>query len=155
MASRPISDDTDRTRIDALNGARDFWLSCGHHLLERSADGRLLLTDEFLKAYLARPELMPPPQACGAEREVHATLMRDPRRPIVASQISAMADPDARENWQFAIAWRDHLLSEPSLESAYLSIVRNRLPFPPLFLDHLVQLILRNALTIAGMPWCS
>lgn len=146
MASRPISDDTDRTRIDALNGPRDFWLSCGHHLLERGADGRLVLTDEFLKAYLARPELMPPPQACGAEREVHATLMRDPRRPIVTSQITAMADPDARENWQFAIAWRDHLLSEPSLESAYLSIVRNRLPFPPLFLDHLAQLILRNAL---------
>jgi hypothetical protein len=63
-----------------------------------------------------------------------------------ASQITAIADLDAQENWQFAIAWRDHLLSEPSLESAYPSIVRNRLPFPPLFIDHLVQLILRNAL---------
>lgn len=132
--------------MDALNGPRDFWLSCGHHLLDRSGDGRLVLTDEFLKAYLARPELMPPPQACDAEREMHATLMCDPRRPIAASQITAMADLDARENWQFAIAWRDHLLTEPSLESAYLSIVRDRLPFPPLFLDHLVQLILRNAL---------
>lgn len=132
--------------MDALNGPRDFWLSCGHHLLDRSGDGRLVLTDEFLKAYLARPELLPPPQACDAEREIHARLMCDPRRPIAASQITAMADLDARENWQFAIAWRDHLLSEPSLESAYLSIVRDRLPFPPLFLDHLVQLILRNAL---------
>lgn len=132
--------------MDAPNGSRDFWLSCGHHLLDRGADGRLVLTDDFLKAYLARPELMPPPEACGAEREIHATLMRVPRRPIAASQITAIADLDARENWQFAIAWRDHLLSEPSLESAYLSIVRNRLPIPPLFLDHLAQLILRNAL---------
>lgn len=132
--------------MNALNGPCDFWLSCGHHLLDRGADGRLVPTDEFLKAYLARPELMPPPQACGAEREIHATLMRDPRRPIAASQITVIADQDARENWQFAVAWRDHLLSEPSLESAYLSIIRNRLPFPPLFLDQLVQLILRNAL---------
>ena len=36
----------------------------------RAAD--LLLTDEFLKVYLARPELMPPPEACAAERALHA-----------------------------------------------------------------------------------
>jgi hypothetical protein len=41
---------------------RDFWLACGHHLTERNADGHLLVTDEFLKAYLARPELAPPPR---------------------------------------------------------------------------------------------
>jgi hypothetical protein len=38
----------------------DFWLSCGHHLLDRDGAGRMVVTDEFLKAYLARPELMPP-----------------------------------------------------------------------------------------------
>src|SRR6202007_2585727 len=48
--------------------SRDFWLSCGHHLLDRDAAGRLLVTDEFLKVYLARPELVPPPEACAAER---------------------------------------------------------------------------------------
>src|SRR5438876_958254 len=46
---------------------RDFWLACGHHLTERNADGHLLITDEFLKAYLARPELAPPPEACAVE----------------------------------------------------------------------------------------
>ncbi len=34
---------------------KDFWLSCGHHLTDRDTDGGLLVTDEFLKAYLARP----------------------------------------------------------------------------------------------------
>ena len=29
----------------------DFWLSCGHHLIDRDASGRLLPTDAFLKAY--------------------------------------------------------------------------------------------------------
>jgi hypothetical protein len=37
----------------------DFWLSCGHHLLDRDEGGGLVATDEFLKAYLARPELAP------------------------------------------------------------------------------------------------
>jgi hypothetical protein len=40
---------------------KDFWLSCGHHLLDRDAGGGLVATDEFLKVYLARPELAPPP----------------------------------------------------------------------------------------------
>ncbi|MFZ0848710.1 MAG: DUF6352 family protein, partial [Hyphomicrobiaceae bacterium] len=50
----------------------DFWLSCGHHLLDRDPGGGLRLTDEFLKAYLARPELAPPAGACAAERALHA-----------------------------------------------------------------------------------
>src|SRR5437763_578866 len=38
---------------------KDFWISCGHHLLDRNANGGLVVTDEFLKAYFARLELMP------------------------------------------------------------------------------------------------
>jgi hypothetical protein len=51
-----------------VSALRDFWLSCGHHLLDRDAAGKLLVTDEFLKAYLARPELVPPPEACDGTR---------------------------------------------------------------------------------------
>ena len=58
---------------------KDFWLSCGHHLLDREDGGGLLVTDEFLKVYLARPELTPPPEACAAERALHAKLLADPR----------------------------------------------------------------------------
>ncbi len=39
----------------------DFWISSGHHLLDRDEGGGLRVTDEFLKLYLARPELLPPP----------------------------------------------------------------------------------------------
>ena len=78
---------------------KDFWLSCGHHLLDRDAGGGLVVTDEFLKAYLARPELAPPPEACVVERTLHAALLADPRRPVGAADIAAIADADARENW--------------------------------------------------------
>ena len=38
----------------------DFWLSCGHHFLDRNESGGYVVTDDFLKVYLARPELLPP-----------------------------------------------------------------------------------------------
>ena len=82
----------------------DFWISCGHHLLDRDEGGGLLVTDEFLKVYLARPELVPPPEACAVERTLHAALLADPRMPVSASDIAAIADADARENWQMLVA---------------------------------------------------
>src|SRR6202011_1654124 len=92
----------------AQGGAmRDFWLSCGHHLLDRDAGGGLVVTDDFLKVYLARPELTPPPEACAVEKTLHATLMTDPRRAVASDEIGAIADADARENWQVLIAFRD------------------------------------------------
>ena len=126
---------------------KDFWLSCGHHLLDHDEGGGLLVTDEFLKVYLARPELAPPPEACAVERTLHATLLAEPQRAISASDIAAMADADARENWTVLIAFRDHLMRHKTLEAAYLDLVRNGLgSTPPLFLNQLVNLILRNAL---------
>jgi hypothetical protein len=125
----------------------DFWLSCGHHLLDRDAGGGgLLLTDEFLKVYLARPELAPPPEACVVEKTLHAALLADPRRPVGADQIAAIADADARENWQVMIAFRDRLMRHKTLEAAYLDIVRTGAKVPHIFLNQLVHVILRNAL---------
>jgi hypothetical protein len=126
---------------------KDFWLSCGHHLTDRDADGGLLVTDEFLKAYLARPELAPPPEACAAERRLHTTLLADPRRGIGVGGIGSIADADARENWQLLVAFRDHLVHHKTLEAAYLDLIRRKLgDTPPLFLNQLVHVILRNAL---------
>jgi Family of unknown function (DUF6352) len=126
---------------------KDFWLSCGHHLLDRADGGGLLLTDEFLKAYLARPELAVPPDACAGERNLHRALLENPRRAVAAREIAAIADPDARENFELLIAFRDRLLAQPTLEAAYLSLARNGVGgTPPLFLNHLMHVILRNAL---------
>jgi hypothetical protein len=126
---------------------KDFWIACGHHLLDHHASGGLVVTDEFLKAYFARPELMPPDDACEVERRLHRELLADPRRAIAAAAVAAIADPDARENWQFVLAFRDLLLRQPTLEAAYLALVRSgSINLPPLFLNQLVQVILRNAL---------
>lgn len=126
---------------------KDFWISSGHHLLDRDASGGLRPTDEFLKLYLARPELVPPPGACAVERTLHGALMANPRMPVSAPDLAAIADADARENWQLLIAFRDLLLRHDTLEGAYTELMRKGAGHtPPLFVNQLVHVILRNAL---------
>src|SRR3954471_14848644 len=133
---------------------KDFWISCGHHLLDRNASGGLVVTDEFLKAYFARPELMPPEDACAVERSLHRELLADPRRPVGTGELAALADADARENWKFVLAFRDLLLRHSTLEAAYLDVIRlGSIPLPPLFINQLVHVILRNALDGCDDPF--
>jgi hypothetical protein len=133
---------------------KDFWLSCGHHLLDRNEGGGLVVTDDFLKVYFARPELAPPPEACVVERALHAALLEEPRRKVEADEIAAMADEDARENWQAVLEFRDHLLKHPTLEAAYLALIRGGVGrTPPLFLNQLVHVILRNVLDECEDPF--
>ena len=132
----------------------DFWIACGHHLLDRDEGGGLRVTDDFLKAYFARPELMPPDDACPVERRLHRELLAEPRQTVGADEIAAIVDADARENWRFVLAFRDLLLRHPTLEAAYLASVRSGAnDLPPLFVNQLVHVILRNALDGCDDPF--
>jgi hypothetical protein len=125
----------------------DFWIASGHHLVDRSEAGGLVLTDTLLKAWLARPELVPPEEACDAERALHTMLLADPLRPITEAVVAPLADADARENFTVFGAFRDRLLGAASLEAAYNDFARNGAHgTPPIFLQQLAQLCLRNAL---------
>ena len=132
----------------------DFWVSSGHHLVDRDEAGRLVVTDDFLKVYLARPEVVPPDEACIVERAVHQRLMRDPRAPVETAEVGDIADRDARENWRHLLAFRNHLLRHPTLEAAYLALARApKVTVPPLFLNQLVHVILRNLLDAERDPF--
>lgn len=133
-----------RTHHDS---GHEFWVSSGHLLLQRTSDGQLGITEEFLKAFYARPEVLPPPEACDAERALHARLMIAPTDIVTPGEIAAMQDPDARENWTMLIAFRDLLMAAGTVERAYLRLVRDGMSgTPPLFVNQLVHAILRNAL---------
>lgn len=126
----------------------DFWASSAHHLVERNEAGRLVATDALLKAYLARPEIVPPPEACAAERALHARLLIAPRDPVSARDVAALADPDARENVAQLLAFRDLLLAQPTLEEAYRALALDAAraaATPPLFMAQLAQLVARAA----------
>lgn len=125
---------------------REFWVASGHQLTSVDRDGRMRVTDALILAWLARPEIVPPPEACATERALHARLMAAPTAPVSMVELAAMADPDARENWGFLLAMRDALLRAGSVEAGYLDLVRSGTRLPVMFYDQLVQLILRNAL---------
>jgi hypothetical protein len=133
---------------------REFWVASGHHLTRRADHGGLVATPELIMAYLARPELMPPPDACAAERNLHASLLADPLRSVAREDIAALADADARENWGFMINFRDRLVAAPSLEAVYAALARGgAADLPPIFLSQLCHLILRNALEGCDDPY--
>jgi hypothetical protein len=123
---------------------KDFWRSSGYHLLERTKDGRLAPTDDFLRAYLQRAELAPVTESCDAERALHAALLEDPRMAVPDTRL---ADPDARDNFVLFLRFRDHLLAHDTVEGAYLALFRSGdIALPSLFIDQLTHAILRNML---------
>jgi len=126
--------------------ARDFWLSSGFHLLERDAAGRLLVTDDFLRAYLLRPEIRPVEASGPNEIGLHQGLLDEPRRPVAAPEIESIEDRDAQFNYRVWLEFRDRLLGAASVEACYRGLFDAALRTPPLFIDQLVQIIVRNVL---------
>jgi hypothetical protein len=125
----------------------DFWLSCGYRLLVPGSDGRLTVTNDFLRSYLVRPELAPVTESCPAEWTLHDALLADPRRAVADDELTAIADADARENYRIWLRFRARLLAAPSLESAYAGLFQgDGVDVPPLFVHQLTQVILRHIL---------
>lgn len=130
---------------------KPFWVHSGLALLDVDEHGGLIVTDEFLAAYLRRPELAPVPESCAAERALHAGLLAAPRVAVPDAQLAGLADPDARDNWRMFLRFRDRLLGAPNLQAAYVAIFADaqragRIDVPPLFVDQLAQIIVHHLL---------
>ncbi len=126
----------------------DFWRSSGYHLLDSRADPRRLgVTDDFLRAYLRRPEIAPVAESCAAERELHARLMSEPRLNVDRDRLDRLADPDARDNYRVWLGFRDRLVRAGTIEDAYLGLFVDRVrEVPHLFVDQLVRVLARRIL---------
>jgi Family of unknown function (DUF6352) len=132
---------------------QNFWPSSGFLQLQRNPRGWLLPTDDYLRLFLARPELALVPESCPAERALHQALLDAPSAPIGASAVRAVLDADARESYALFLHFRDGLLAAGTLEAYYLSLFRqdspggvNRIDIPPLFIDLLVHAITHSLL---------
>lgn len=134
----------------------ELWPSSGYRLLQRDGSGRLTVTDNFLRAYLARPELAPQAESCGDERALHADLMDRPRMAVDAARLRALADRDAAENYEIVLAFRDRLTEADSIEACYRRFFEDGgspVPVPSLFVDHLAHVILRSILEGCDDPF--
>jgi len=69
--------------------------------------------------------------------------MEDPRRSI---DVAPIKDGDARHNYEVMLRFRDRLLSAGTVEGCYLSLFRAKIDVPPMFIDQLAHVILRNIL---------
>jgi hypothetical protein len=132
---------------------QNFWPSSGLNSLRRTERGWLQPTDDYLRLFLARPELAPVPESCPAELALHAALTVSPSRPVSASELQALQDSDARESYTLFLRFRDGLLAAGTLEAYYLGLFAaggaGRITIPPLFIDLLVQAITHSLLADA------
>jgi Family of unknown function (DUF6352) len=124
----------------------DFWRSSGYRLLTIGTDGRLTLTDDFLRAALLRPELAPLPESCPAELALHERLMAAPRSVVADAELAALADPDIRENYAIWLRFRGRLTAAPSLEAAYTALFKDSVDVAPLMVQQLTEVLVRHVL---------
>jgi hypothetical protein len=124
----------------------DFWRNSGYHLLEKDPAGRLRVTDDFLRAYYLRPEVHPVEESGDAERALHAALMDSPRRAVSDKDLLSVEDADARDNYKVMLDFRDRLLQAGTIEAFYMNLFKGKVDIPPLFIEQLTHVILRNVL---------
>jgi hypothetical protein len=125
----------------------NFWPSCGFDRLERTTQGWLAVTPDYLRLYLDRPELALVAESCRAERKLHAALREDPLLGVSPDALARFKDADARDNYRLFLNFRDALRSAGTLEAYYLQLMKSgRIDIPPLFIDLMVQAILRHIL---------
>jgi hypothetical protein len=126
---------------------KNFWPQSAYKTLEPGPDGQLLVTDDFLRTYLQRPELSLVPESCTAEQSIHTRLLASPRCDIAEEEIGQMADADIQENYRVWLRYRARLLAANSLESFYMSLFKGEgVDVPPLFVSQLAQIFVRHIL---------
>lgn len=115
-------------------------------MLQRDAAGRLRVTDDFLRAYYLRPEIHPVEESGPVERELHAALMAEPRLRTTEKELNSLEDRDVQDNYRLLLRFRDRLLDAGTLEGAYMALFKGTVDVPPMFIDQLAHVILRNVL---------
>lgn len=88
----------------------------------------------------------PVEESCDEERRLHAALMDDPSRAVAPADLARLQDPDARDNYAVVLRFRDRLLAAGSVEGCYRNLFRASVDIPPLFVQQMAHVILRNLL---------
>lgn len=72
--------------------------------------------------------------------------MADPRRRVTQAEIDAVEDPDGRDNYRVVLRFRDRLIAAGTVEAAYMALFKAPVDIPPLFIEQMVHVVLRNIL---------
>ena len=88
-------------------------------------------------------------ESCDEEVRIHTALMENPRRPV---DVSPIGDADARHNYEVVLRFRDKLLAAGTVEGCYMTLFKDKIDVPPMFVDQLAHVILRNLLDGCDEP---
>jgi hypothetical protein len=72
--------------------------------------------------------------------------MHFPRKQISQDELEAVEDEDAKDNYRILLNFRQKLLDAGTVEGCYMSLFKAPVDIPPMFVDQLVHVILRNVL---------
>ncbi len=134
--------------------SKPIWPESGLGLLSVRKDGFLDVTDDFIRGYLAGPQLELIPESCAEERSLHGALMDDPWMVVPPEWTDKLADPDARENYLVILAYRDRLADAGTIEGAYLSaFTEGQVRVPAMFINHMTQVIVEHLLAGSDNPY--
>jgi hypothetical protein len=81
-----------------------------------------------------------------SEMRLHAALMQSPRRTVSDKELLSVEDADARDNYRVILKYRDGLVREGTVEGFYATLFKSKIDIPPLFIEQLTHVILRNIL---------
>lgn len=134
--------------IASSDTPHEFWKSAGYHLVSVNDDGWLNVTDNLMRAYYTRPEIHPIEESCADEHRIFEMLMADPFAEISDNDLATIKDKDARKNYEIILAYRNFLVKHGSIEQAYAALFQTDAPItiPPLFINQLTHLIMRNVM---------
>ncbi len=126
---------------------KNFWKSAGLHLVRRNEHGWLDVTEDYMRAYYTRPEIHPMEDSCPAEHSLFEALMESPFRDVSEQELHDIRDQDTAANYHMLLSFRDHCVKHKTIEKAYLNLFTSgKIQIPPMFIDQMVHLILRNVL---------
>lgn len=130
---------------------RSFWIHSGLALLDVDEVGGLVVTDDFLRAYLDRGELAPIAESGPRERALHAALRREPRLDLSEDDLAGIEEADTRDNYRMFLALRRRLLEAGTLQAAYARIFiegrkAGRIDVAPLFVDQIAHILIHHIL---------
>ena len=72
--------------------------------------------------------------------------MESPRQVLTEKDFSTVEDEDARDNYRLLLRFRERLLAAGTVEGAYMNLFKGPIDVPPMFVDQLAHVALRNML---------
>jgi len=78
--------------------------------------------------------------------------MQDPRRSVAKEELDLLREPDARDNYGLVLRFRDRLLQAGSVEGCYMNLFKDAVDIPPLFIEQMAHVVLRNILDAGADP---